>query len=339
MSTSPETEQTPKTQSPRISVPNVRTYSTASPLMLAALGLLSPGTALCLRHRTVDGVIQNLATAAAFVVVPGTAMAIDLFPIPMFAAALIILLFTWMARNMALLSHPVATPGRAQILAQAGLAFLTFWLPFVSCFYLGTHAILQRTWVGNDSMKPSLHKGDVVLVDRTAFRFEPPTYGDLVMVEETIEDNGSPLRRAYFARIVALPGDTVQLSGYHPSVNGTPLTQFATPENALAPIITYELPYGTPKPQPQQNTNSIPEPERWYPILSPQHLLFSQTNALKLEHGFYYVLEDNRDASNHRVRSSYGAIVRLREIKGKPRFIIYNTEEPSPLQRYGIALK
>lgn len=100
------------------------------------------------------------------------------------------------------------------------------------------------------------------------------------------------------------------------------------------PTIAYEIPFAT-----SWHARTDDEPSKWYPVRLPSKSLFSQTNALTLDGEFYYVLEDNRDTFNDRIRNSYGAIVHRREIKGKPIFIFYNTESDDIWQRFRLAVR
>ncbi|MBQ8037995.1 MAG: hypothetical protein IJ268_13475, partial [Proteobacteria bacterium] len=85
--------------------------------------------------------------------------------------------------------------------------------------------------------------------------------------------------------------------------------------------------------------NSEDMPDDWYAVLSPNQLLFSETNTVQLEDGYYFILEDNRVAERSRTRSSYGSIVHRSEIRGRPQYVIYNTEAEHAFDRYGLALR
>ena len=73
--------------------------------------------------------------------------------------------------------------------------------------------------------------------------------------------------------------------------------------------------------------------------MMPQELLFSHTNSVRLEQDYYYVLEDNRTSGLGHVRTSYGFIVHRSEIQGRPKYIIYNTDQPDHFARYGLAVR
>lgn len=298
------------------------------------LGFLSPGTFLSLEGKSGLGAVVNLVIASLFLLGPWLSVHTGLFPIPLFFVAMVVCVSVWIFSICRVFF--VTSPRMRTHWAQTSFAFLTFWLPLMLCFYVSSTSILQRTWMGNDTMRPELLRGDFVLVDRHAFEHRDPSYGDLVLVEESVRDNNSTRTRAFFSRIIACPGDRVQLNGVHPVVNGESLDRYLQRDEQEVydrPIVIYELPYQTSTTDPAQ------EPENWYPILHSNQLIFSQTNSVTLEPGYYYVLEDNRDSSRERVRTSYGAIVHQREIHGQPRYVIYNNLVDNGWERYGLRLR
>ena len=299
------------------------------------LGFFSPGSFLTLGKNPHYGIIVNMGLSLLSLALCLLCLIADLFPVPLFGFVMIITIAVWLYGIVSIIRRPPhVTPMMPW--AQAGIAFLTFWLPFVSCFFIETNFMLQRAWMSNDNMNPGIVQGDVILVDRLAFFHKMPTYGDLVLVEEMQADE-KKRRRAFFARIIACGGDEIQLHGVHPVVNGTQLTHYirrdANPYENYEQTV-FELPYRT-----EELNTSMEEPAGWYPVRMPQDLLFSQTNVVKLEKDYYYVLEDNRTSGVGHVRTSYGFIVHRSEIQGRPKYIIYNTEMDAHLSRYGLAIR
>ena len=64
----------------------------------------------------------------------------------------------------------------------------------------------QRTKVIGQSMYPSLHDGDQLIVDKISYRFRAPRRFDVVVFPYRYEDN-----KRYIKRIIGLPGETVQI--------------------------------------------------------------------------------------------------------------------------------
>ena len=298
------------------------------------LGFFSPGTFLTLGENPHYGIILNLGLALLSLVLCFLCIFVELYPIPMFILVMILIISVWLYG----IARTIKNPPRMTMMmpwAQAGIAFLTFWLPFVACFFLETNFMLQRTWMSNDNMNPGIIQGDVILVDRLAFHYATPTYGDLVLIEEAPDDK-SARRRAFFGRIIACGGDEIQLQGVHPVVNGTKLSHYIhRDDNSFEKYerTIFELPYNVA----EQDITT--EPSEWYPVRMPQDLLFSQTNSVKLEPDYYYVLEDNRTSGIGHVRTSYGFIVHRSEIQGRPKYVIYNTKLDDHLSRYGLAIR
>ena len=75
-------------------------------------------------------------------------------------------------------------------------------MAFVLVFYAGE----QISNIG-DSMSPTLENGDVVLVNRFVYKVTSPKQGDLVV----FRPNGNVNAHLYIKRVVAGPGDTVQI--------------------------------------------------------------------------------------------------------------------------------
>lgn len=291
------------------------------------LSCLSPGCVDVLLGRKYR--CRDLLLALSFFVVPALGQALGLYPVPIFAALVTLLLACWIAG----VTHCVRAPAQALFTdgvhcrVAAVAAICVFWLPLFLSLFLCSKLVVQRAWMGNDTMNPGMERGDVILVDRMAYRFRAPVYGDLVLVEELSDSGVTRHERAFFGRVIACPGDEIQLIGGQPLVNRRRLEQYIRRDaNRLAPqTIAYEVPHGV---------SGSPEPARWYPVLTATQTLGSPTNSVRLDPGIYYVLEDNRSLD----REVYGAFVHIREIQGRPQYIVYNTLKKS-FSRSGIAIR
>ncbi|MBQ9394495.1 MAG: signal peptidase I [Proteobacteria bacterium] len=319
------------------SAPTVEMLPENNAVATCILGFLSPGTHLSVRGKISLCLCVNLSLAMLFITGPLLCHWTGLFPVPILIMSVVLVLMCWMYSVVQVFRHPPVMSGRFEPWAHAGLAFLSYWLPLAVCFFMSSNFVTQRTWLGNDTMNPSMMSGDYILVDKLAYRRTAPEYGDPVLVEESWQENNTLKRRAFFARIIAKPGDSVQLSGYVPHVNGKPLSQFhKTSDNSVyeRPIVTFELPHHVTTPE-----NIETEPEKWYPVITTNQLLFTQTNTVKLDPDYYFVLEDNRDPKRERVHESYGSIVKRNEIHGRPVYIIYNNKIENGFSRYGLAVR
>lgn len=72
-------------------------------------------------------------------------------------------------------------------------------------------------WVPGGSMEPTLHgtpntwEADVILIDKFIYRFQLPLRGDIVVFEPTDELLRQQFNNVFIKRIIALPGEKVQL--------------------------------------------------------------------------------------------------------------------------------
>lgn len=72
---------------------------------------------------------------------------------------------------------------------------------FIICF------VGQRTRVDGDSMYPTLHDGDNLIVDKISYRFHDPERYDVIIFPPYEENK----RLFYIKRVIGLPGETIQI--------------------------------------------------------------------------------------------------------------------------------
>ena len=75
--------------------------------------------------------------------------------------------------------------------------------------------VLQTYHVDGASMQPGLTTQEYVMVNKTAYLFQPPERGDVVVFHYPIDT-----RQDYIKRVIGLPGDTIQTDSTHVWVNG-----------------------------------------------------------------------------------------------------------------------
>jgi signal peptidase I len=68
--------------------------------------------------------------------------------------------------------------------------------------------IAQPFIVSGDSMVPTFHNGEYLIVDELSYRFDPPRRGDVVIFRFPEDPS-----KYFIKRIVGLPGETVTVSG------------------------------------------------------------------------------------------------------------------------------
>ena len=144
---------------------------------------------------------------------------------------------------------------------------------FVIVYYAGE----QISNIG-DSMSPALENGDVVLVNRFIYKVKSPQMGDLIV----FKPNGNENSHYYIKRVVAGPGDTVQIKEGFLYVNDELVT---------------DLPVGK-----ISNAGMAEEP-------------------VSVEKDTYFVIVDNPNSSEDSRYADIGN-VNLKDIEGKPWYVL-----------------
>ncbi|MCY3022378.1 MAG: signal peptidase I [Planctomycetota bacterium] len=158
-----------------------------------------------------------------------------------------------------------------ELLVRAG-----FWALLIYLF------IFQVSIVDGDSMSPTFHHEDKLVIDKVTYRFSPVQRLDVIVFEAVDADKIPRRPRDYIKRVVGLPGETVSIHDGAVWVNGAKL------EDAFSPTYSNSFMDGR-----QRQTFVVPE-------------------------RYYFVLGDNRRASkDSRVegRQSLG-FVAAGQIKG-----------------------
>ena len=80
--------------------------------------------------------------------------------------------------------------------------FVAIFLAFAITYFVG-----MRTSVIGDSMEPALYNGQEILINRFIYKFSAPGRGDVIV----FLPNGNQKTHYYVKRVIALPGETVQI--------------------------------------------------------------------------------------------------------------------------------
>jgi signal peptidase I len=73
--------------------------------------------------------------------------------------------------------------------------------------------IFQISVVDGDSMNPTFHQNDRLVIDKLTYRFSDPKRFD-VIVFEAIDVDGHPrMPKDYIKRVIGLPGETIEIHG------------------------------------------------------------------------------------------------------------------------------
>jgi signal peptidase I len=79
--------------------------------------------------------------------------------------------------------------------------------------------LVQSTYVHGQSMEPSLHPAQRLIVEKVSYKLHIPRRGDIVVVD--VEGYDIPLIK----RVIGLPGETVEVRDNHVSIDGQMLDE------------------------------------------------------------------------------------------------------------------
>ena len=122
----------------------------------------------------------------------------------------------------------------------------TFWrgvweivqtLLLAAILYFAIDAVFARVRVENISMETTLMPGDVLVVNKLAYKLGKYTTGDIVIFH-----NPAYEKEDYIKRLIGTPGDKVVIHNGQVSVNGVVLT-----ENYIAAAPNYEGEWSVPQ--------------------------------------------------------------------------------------------
>ena len=100
--------------------------------------------------------------------------------------------------------------------------------------------IAQSFYVDGLSMEPNYHHGERILVDKVTYRFSAPKRGDTVVFRYPMD----PTRR-FIKRVVAIPGDTVEIVGGEVFINGIMIDEPYILSKSFSPFGPEVVPVGS----------------------------------------------------------------------------------------------
>jgi signal peptidase I len=86
--------------------------------------------------------------------------------------------------------------------------------------FLLLNAVTSRVRVYNVSMQPTLHEGNLLVVNKLAYKLGEPKRGDIIIFHYQ-----GTLTEDYIKRVIGLPGDTIDIGGGIVRVNGQAITE------------------------------------------------------------------------------------------------------------------
>ncbi|MBW4563245.1 MAG: signal peptidase I [Mojavia pulchra JT2-VF2] len=91
--------------------------------------------------------------------------------------------------------------------------------------------VAEARWIPSGSMEPTLHgtpnqwEADKIIVDKLKYKFSEPQRGDIVVFSPTAELQKEQYQDAFIKRIIALPGEKVELRNGKVYINNKPLQE------------------------------------------------------------------------------------------------------------------
>lgn len=173
-------------------------------------------------------------------------------------------------------------------------------------------AIADFNWVPTGSMKPTILEGDLVTVNKLAYdlkvpftlirlaEWEQPTRGEIVVF--FAPDSGI----RYVKRIVAVPGDTIEMRNEVLFLNGQRMNYTPLSDNRFASEI-YE------DPQPVIAREQGPDQSHWVMAL-PSRIALRSFKPITVPPGKYFMMGDSRDNSHD---SRFFGFVDRKQIVGR----------------------
>lgn len=87
--------------------------------------------------------------------------------------------------------------------------------------------VAEPRFIPSDSMLPTLHVGDRLVVEKVAYRLRPPQRGEIVVFEPPpqLQQYGYAPDKAFIKRVIGTPGDRVQITQGKVLINGQSLVE------------------------------------------------------------------------------------------------------------------
>lgn len=213
--------------------------------------------------------------------------------------------------------------------------------------------VVQAFKIPSGSMEETLLIGDHILVNKFLYHFTSPARFDVIVFKYPWEED-----RDFIKRVIALPGDRVQIRDRQVYVNDRPLqepyAQYTVGpgrEANFGPVVvpkkgdTVEI---RGEKRLYLNGEMMPLPsERYYPrdhgaamtgfevfygaLFPPGTTLQEPLGPVEVQHNYYFTLGDNRDNSKD---SRYWGFVRDARIKGKAFFIYWSWNRNGSFMRH-----
>jgi signal peptidase I len=195
------------------------------------------------------------------------------------------------------------------------------WIVFFALFGLMRAAVADWNYIPSASMRPTLLEGDLVLVDRVAYdlkvpftdravaHLREPARGDIVVFSSPRD--GTRLIK----RLIAVPGDTVEMRDKRLVINGRP-AQYAARDMAMEPLGNG---VAVPAVRLVEKTPDGEHAIQWLSGIASRDSIA----PFVVPDGHYLMLGDNRDDS---ADSRYFGLVERRLLTGRAERVLVSAD-------------
>jgi len=206
---------------------------------------------------------------------------------------------------------------------------------FVLMLFVIRSTLLNWNYIPSASMNPNLVEGDLVLVNKIAFDIKLPFIGvNLIAINHPARGDIVAFERKdrlYVKRVMAVPGDTVEIINNAFYINGTELPLKAT---SLAIINNNALPYSSQYSFSAYQESTVIAPakrKKNYDVIFanrlPAHIkdnLVNNSAEFTIPIGKYFMIGDNRYLSHD---SRYFGLIERNQIVGCINTVIFNYQQ------------
>ena len=88
-----------------------------------------------------------------------------------------------------------------------------------------SRADFEARYLAAESMAPTLRVGNRILVDKTLYRSEPPSRGDIILFGPTQNLREQGFDDDFLKRVIGLPGETIEVRAGKIYIGGQPLEE------------------------------------------------------------------------------------------------------------------
>lgn len=282
--------------------------------LIYVLTLISPGLGLLYVGQWARALLANLGFIVLFELFLILFAALKFFPalpfIVLFAMWVTYVLFTARSARRRVPTTDYVLRGYNHPLVYVIFATLTFIGPVLATLQFTEAKLMTGAVVDHAGMVPTIRPGDVVLIDRTAFKQRGPLRGELVAV--TDQENILPMRA------IALEGDGIRFEGDVVFLNEEPLPRQAAQLGISDKDVVHVI----------ESNHGVT-----YPLaFSPRVHNYSMTRLAQIPDDSVFAMADNRSLvpadggpAQARDSRSFGPIERT-DLVGKPLYVAWSVD-------------